>query len=111
LEHFLKKIFGDDIKIKLRPGYFAFVEPGVEIDMICSKCSGDGCTACKHDGWVEILGAGMVHPKVLANGGVDPRVWQGFAFGMGVDRIAMLKHGVDDIRLFYSGDLRFINQF
>lgn len=111
LELFLKKVFGDDIKIKLRPGYFPFVEPGVEIDMICFRCEGSGCPSCKQSGWIEILGAGMVHPNVLKNAGVDPREWSGFAFGVGIDRIAMLKYGIDDVRTLYSGDLRLVNQF
>lgn len=111
LETFLKKLFDKDIEIRLRPGYFPFVEPGVEIDMVCFKCTGKGCSACSNSGWIEILGAGMVHPKVLNTVGVDSRKYQGFAFGIGIDRVAMLKYGVDDIRLFYSGDLRLINQF
>jgi len=111
LETFLKKMFGEDVKIKLRPGYFPFVEPGVEIDMICLKCKGSGCPTCKYNGWIEILGAGMVHPKVLSNVGINPKKYTGFAFGIGLDRIAMLKYGIDDIRLMYSGDLRFVNQF
>ncbi len=111
LETFLKKLYGDNINIKLRPGYFPFVEPGVEIDMICFKCEGKGCTACKQSGWIEILGAGMVHPNVLNNAGIDPREWRGFAFGVGVDRLAMLRYGIDDVRLLYSGDLRLVNQF
>ncbi|MBC8465079.1 MAG: phenylalanine--tRNA ligase subunit alpha [Parcubacteria group bacterium] len=111
LEHFLKKLFGDDIAIQLRPGYFPFVEPGVEIDMRCFRCGGSGCPSCKGSGWIEILGAGMVHPNVLRAGGIDPDVWQGFAFGIGVDRIAMLRYGIPDVRLLYSGDLRISDQF
>jgi len=111
LEEFLKKLFGDDVKIRLRPNYFPFVEPGVEIDVSCFKCNGGGCALCKKTGWIEILGAGMVHPNVLSNVGIDPRKWSGFAFGAGVDRIAMLKYGIDDIRLLYNSDLRFVNQF
>lgn len=111
LDHFLKKLFGDDVKSRFRPSYFPFVEPGFEVDASCFKCGGDGCTICKHSGWVEILGAGMVHPYVLAQGGIHPRDWRGWAFGLGIDRIAMLKYEIDDIRLLYSGDLRFINQF
>lgn len=111
LETVLKKIFGDDVQIRLRPGYFPFVEPGVEIDMICSKCNGKGCPACGHNGWIEVLGAGMVNPKVLNGVGIDSREWQGFAFGIGVERLAMLKYGIDDVRLLYSGDLRFGEQF
>ncbi|MBI3633781.1 MAG: phenylalanine--tRNA ligase subunit alpha [Candidatus Vogelbacteria bacterium] len=112
LEEFLKRLFGkSNLVIRLRPSFFPFVEPAVEIDMSCFKCEGGGCGICKQTGWVEILGAGMVHPAVLNNGKIDPRVWKGFAFGGGIDRIAMLKYGVDDIRLFYGGDLRFIDQF
>lgn len=111
LHTFLKKLFGEDVIIRMRPGYFPFVEPGVEIDMICFKCRGEGCPSCSHSGWIEILGAGMVHPKVLNNVGIDSREYQGFAFGVGIDRIAMLKYGIDDIRLLYSGDLRLNEQF
>lgn len=111
LETFLKKLFGDDVVIRMRPGYFPFVEPGVEIDMVCFKCKGDGCPACSHSGWIEILGAGMVHPKVLNGVGIDSREWQGFAFGTGIERLAMLKYGIDDIRNFFQGDLRFNEQF
>ncbi|MCI0532801.1 phenylalanine--tRNA ligase subunit alpha [bacterium] len=111
LEYFLKKLFGDDVIMRFRPAYFPFVEPGVEVDMRCFKCGGSGCSSCKNSGWIEILGAGLVHPNVLTNGGIDPKKWSGFAFGMGVDRLAMLKWGVDDVRLFYSGDLRLVNQF
>lgn len=100
LNHFLKKIFGDSVEMRLRPGYFPFVEPGVEIDI--RKPGGD---------WIEILGAGMVNPKVLNNVGINPRKYQGFAFGIGADRITMMKYGIDDLRNLYSGDLRFINQF
>jgi phenylalanyl-tRNA synthetase alpha chain len=111
LQEFLDKLLQKDTKIRFRPGFFPFVEPGVEVDALCFKCEGRGCSVCKRSGWIEILGAGMVHPKVLENGGINPRHWQGFAFGIGLERIAMLKYGVEDIRLFYSGDLRFINQF
>lgn len=111
LELFLQKLFGKDVTIRLRPGYFPFVEPGVEVDMICFKCKGEGCPSCSYNGWIEILGAGMVHPNLLNTVGIDSRKYQGFAFGVGVDRVTMLKHGVDDIRLFYSGDLRLVNQF
>lgn len=111
LELFLKKLFGESVIIRLRPGYFPFVEPGVEVDMVCFKCQGKGCSSCSQSGWIEILGAGMVHPKVLNTVGIDSKKYQGFAFGLGMDRITMLKHGVEDIRLFYSGDLRLVNQF
>ncbi len=111
LQVFFQKFFGADIETRFRPSYFPFVEPGVEIDISCFKCAGKGCGTCKQTGWIEIMGAGMVHRKVLSGVGVDPEKYQGFAFGMGVDRIAMLKYRIDDIRLFYTGDLRFINQF
>ncbi len=111
LETFLKKLFGDNVVIRLRPGYFPFVEPGVEVDMVCFKCKGKGCSSCSHSGWIEILGAGMVHPKVLNTVGIDSQKYQGFAFGVGIDRITMLRHEVDDIRTLYTGDLRLVNQF
>ncbi|MBI2120083.1 MAG: phenylalanine--tRNA ligase subunit alpha [Parcubacteria group bacterium] len=111
LAEFFEKFFGKKIDIRFRPSFFPFVEPGVEIDMSCFKCSGAGCNICKQTGWIEIMGAGMVHPKVLENAGVDSREFSGFAFGVGIDRLAMLKYGVDDVRLFYSGDLRLVNQF
>ncbi|MBU4536666.1 phenylalanine--tRNA ligase subunit alpha [Patescibacteria group bacterium] len=111
LEGFLKKLFGNDVIIRLRPGYFPFVEPGVEVDMVCFKCKGKGCPSCSHSGWIEILGAGMVHPKVLNTVGIDSRKYQGFAFGIGIERVTMIKHEIDDIRLFSSGDLRLVNQF
>jgi len=111
LEVFFEKFFGGAIGVRLRPGYFPFVEPGVEVDISCFKCGGKGCSLCKHSGFIEIMGAGMVHPYVLSQVGVDPRKYQGFAFGTGVDRLALLKYGVDDVRLFYNGDLRLVNQF
>lgn len=111
LELFLKKLYGDDARIRLRPGYFPFVEPGVEIDMVCFRCKGSGCPSCKGSGWIEILGAGMVHPNVLSNAGIDPALWRGFAFGAGIDRLAMLRYGVDDVRALYAGDMRVVNQF
>ena len=97
--------------IRFRPSFFPFVEPGVEIDVLCFKCAGKGCNLCKQTGFIEVMGAGMVHPNVLKNAGIDSREWQGFAFGMGVDRLVMLKYGIDDVRLLYSGDLRLVNQF
>lgn len=111
LEHFLEKLFGSDVSIRLRPSFFPFVEPGYEVDMQCFKCKGSGCSTCKQSGWIEILGAGMIHPNVLRAGGIDPREWQGFAFGCGLDRIALLKWGIDDLRLLYNGDLRVVSQF
>ncbi|MCK4918238.1 MAG: phenylalanine--tRNA ligase subunit alpha [Candidatus Pacebacteria bacterium] len=111
LENILQEFFGKDVVIRLRPGYFPFVEPGLEVDMVCFKCEGKGCPSCSHSGWIEILGAGMVHPNVLNAGGIDSRKYQGFAFGIGIDRVIMLKYGIDDIRRLYSGDLRLVNQF
>jgi len=111
LEKFLQSIFGKEVHIRLRPSYFPFVEPGFEVDVSCFKCGGNKCSLCKNTGWIEIMGAGQVHPKVLNGVGIDPRRWCGFAFGVGVDRIAMLKYSIPDIRMFYNGDLRFINQF
>ncbi len=111
IEEFFKRFFGRPAVIRLRPGYFPFVEPGFEVDMSCTVCDAKGCPACKHSGWVELLGAGMVHPNVLKNSGLIPKHWQGFAFGMSLDRLAMMKYKINDIRLFYSGDLRFLQQF
>ena len=101
----------EDRKIRLRPSYFPFTEPSVEVDVSCFKCGGAGCNVCKHTGWIEILGAGMVHPDVLQMSGIDPTEYSGFAFGLGPDRVAMLRYGVNDIRNFYQNDLRFLNQF
>ena len=111
LETFFSRLFERDIKVRLRSSFFPFVEPGVEVDMQCFKCGGDGCGLCKQTRWIEIMGAGMVHPSVLQNCGIDSRKYQGFAFGGGVDRMAMLKWGIDDVRLLYNGDLRVVNQF
>ncbi|GAB3803901.1 phenylalanine--tRNA ligase subunit alpha [Virgibacillus kimchii] len=111
LNTFAKKMFGEDREIRLRPSYFPFTEPSVEMDISCKVCQGEGCSVCKNTGWIEILGGGMVHPNVLSMAGYDPDVYTGFAFGMGPDRIAMLKYGVDDIRHFYTNDIRFLKQF
>jgi phenylalanyl-tRNA synthetase alpha chain len=111
LEVFVKKMFGEDRKIRLRPSFFPFTEPSVEMDISCKICGGDGCSVCKGTGWIEILGAGMVHPNVLEMAGYDSKKYSGFAFGMGPERIAMLKYGVDDIRHFYTNDVRFLKQF
>ena len=111
LEVFAKKLFGKDREIRLRPSYFPFTEPSVEVDVSCFKCDGKGCNVCKHTGWIEILGAGMVHPDVLNMSGIDSIKYSGFAFGLGPDRVAMLKYGIDDIRRFYQNDVRFLNQF
>ena len=107
----LKEIFQRDVTVRLRPGYFPFVEPGFELDIQCSICGGAGCAVCKQTGWVELLPCGLVHPNVLRAGGIDPRDWNGFAFGLGLTRLAMMRYGIDDIRLLQSGDLRFLNQF
>ncbi len=111
LEAFVKQLFGETREIRLRPSFFPFTEPSVEVDISCFKCGGKGCNVCKGTGWIEILGAGMVHPRVLEMAGYDSTKMSGFAFGIGVERMAMLKHGVDDIRHFYTNDLRFIEQF
>ncbi|MBG9541651.1 phenylalanine--tRNA ligase [Cytobacillus firmus] len=111
LEIFAKKMFGDDREIRLRPSFFPFTEPSVEMDISCKICGGKGCSVCKGTGWIEILGAGMVHPNVLEMAGFDSKKYTGFAFGMGPERIAMLKYGVDDIRHFYTNDVRFLKQF
>ncbi|MDO5096692.1 MAG: phenylalanine--tRNA ligase subunit alpha [Peptostreptococcaceae bacterium] len=111
LEIFIKQMFGEEIKAKFRPHNFPFTEPSAEVDITCFKCHGEGCPVCKQEGWIEILGAGMVHPNVLSNCGIDPNEYSGFAFGMGIDRIAMLKYGIEDIRLLYENDLRFLKQF
>ena len=111
VQEMLSNILKREIKIRVRPGYFSFVEPGLEIDVSCTICQGKGCPSCKQGGWMEMMGAGLVHPNVLKAGGIDPRQFSGFAFGMGINRLVMLKYGVDDIRLFNSGDLRFLNQF
>ena len=107
----LSEVFERDITVRLRPGFFPFVEPGFELDISCLICGGEGCPSCKNSGWLEILGAGMVHPNVLRMSGYDPDKMKGFAFGMGVERIAMLRYGIDDLRLFFENDLRFIRQF
>jgi phenylalanyl-tRNA synthetase alpha chain len=111
LDAFLKAVFGVDVRTRVRPHYYPFVEPGMDIDMSCLVCGGRGCSVCGGDGWLEMLGSGMVHPHVLKNMRVDPNVFSGFAFGLGIDRMVMLYHGIDDIRLFYSGNVRFLEQF
>lgn len=108
---FAKQMFGTERQIRLRPSYFPFTEPSAEVDISCFNCVGEGCRVCKNTGWLEILGSGMVHPKVLQMSGYDPERVTGFAFGMGVERIAMLKYGIDDLRLLYENDIRFIKQF
>ena len=111
LELFAKKMFGDKVVTKFRPHHFPFTEPSAEMDATCFVCEGKGCRVCKGSGWIEILGCGMVHPNVLRNCGIDPEVYSGFAFGFGVDRMVMLKYGIDDIRGLYESDMRFLNQF
>jgi phenylalanyl-tRNA synthetase alpha chain len=111
LTNFAHHLFGRDRKVRFRCDYFPFVEPGAEMAVQCWVCQGAGCRLCKQSGWIEIMGAGMVHPRVLERVGYDPAVYTGFAFGMGPERVAMLRHGIDDIRLFYGNDLRFLRQF
>ncbi|MBR2568256.1 MAG: phenylalanine--tRNA ligase subunit alpha [Paenibacillus sp.] len=111
LLQFVREMFGSHMQIRLRPSFFPFTEPSAEVDVTCVQCAGDGCRMCKQTGWIEILGCGMVHPKVLEMGGYDPEVYSGFAFGTGVERIAILKYGIDDIRHFYTNDIRFLKQF
>jgi phenylalanyl-tRNA synthetase alpha chain len=107
----LTGIFRRDVEVRLRPGYFPFVEPGFELDIKCLVCAGKGCSVCKQSGWVELLPCGLVHPKVLAYGGLDPKLYSGFAFGLGLSRLVMMRYKIDDIRLFLSGDIRFLEQF
>jgi phenylalanyl-tRNA synthetase alpha chain len=111
LAEFARQIFGQERKVRFRCDYFPFVEPGVDFAIDCMFCQGEGCRICKYTGWIEILGAGMVHPNVLSNVGYDPDVYTGFALGTGIERLVMLKHGIEDIRLFYQGDVRFLGQF
>ena len=107
----MKKMFGENRSIRFKPSYFPFTEPSVEVDVSCFKCGGKGCPMCKHTGWIEVLGAGMVHPNVLKGAGYDPEVYRGFAFGVGIERVTMLRHNIDDIRNFYTNDYRFLKQF
>lgn len=111
LEMFVHKLFGEDTRVKFRPHHFPFTEPSAEMDVSCFKCGGKGCRFCKGEGWIEILGCGMVHPKVLRMSGIDPDVYSGFAFGVGLERIALLKYEIDDMRLLYENDIRFLSQF
>ena len=111
LELFLHQIFNENVGVRFRPSFFPFTEPSAEVDISCVMCHGKGCRVCKGTGWLEILGAGMVHPHVLEMSGYDPKKVSGFAFGLGVERIAMLSYGVDDLRLFYDNDMRFLRQF
>ena len=111
LEQFAQEFFGPDTKVKLRPHHFPFTEPSAEVDVSCFKCGGKGCRMCKGSGWIEILGCGMVHPKVLKDCGIDPEEYSGFAFGIGLERVALLKYEIDDMRLLYENDMRFLRQF
>lgn len=111
LEEFVRELFGKDTKVKFRPHHFPFTEPSAEVDMTCFKCGGSGCRFCKGSGWIEILGCGMVHPRVLKMSGIDPEEYSGFAFGVGLERIALLKYEIDDMRLLYENDDRFLKQF
>ncbi|MCX5783522.1 MAG: phenylalanine--tRNA ligase subunit alpha [Elusimicrobia bacterium] len=111
LSAFMKELFGENAQIRFRPSYFPFVEPGAEVDVKCIFCHGNGCSVCKQSGWVEMLGSGIVHPKVLQGVGIDPEVWSGFAFGIGIERLAMFMLGINDIRAFYENDLRLLRQF
>jgi phenylalanyl-tRNA synthetase alpha chain len=111
LYSFVREMFGEDVRVRFRPSYFPFTEPSAEMDISCMLCKGDGCAVCKRTGWLEILGCGMVHPQVLSNCGIDPEKYNGYAFGMGIERPAMLKYGITDIRLFSENDVRFLRQF
>lgn len=111
LYYFVQEMYGNDIRVRFRPSYFPFTEPSAEMDISCLLCKGEGCAVCKHSGWLEILGCGMVHPKVLENCNIDPEKYTGFAFGMGIERPAMLKYGITDIRMFSENDVRFLRQF
>jgi len=111
MKTFLSTFFEKDVNVRLRPGYFPFVEPGFELDIQCLICSGKGCQVCKYSGWVELLPCGLIHPNVLKAGGIDPQIWTGFAFGMGLSRLVMMRHSIEDIRHFLSGNIRFLEQF
>ena len=111
ISEFLQVFFEQELKVRFRPSYFPFTEPSAEVDIACVMCAGKGCRVCKQTGWLEVLGCGMVHPQVLSNCGIDPEKFQGFAFGMGVERFAMLRYGVNDLRLFFDNDVRFLRQF
>ena len=108
---FAKRLYGEDTKIRLRPHHFPFTEPSCEIDVTCFRCGGKGCPFCKGEGFVEILGAGMVHPQVLKNGGIDPEVYSGYAFGVGLERLTLFRFNIDDMRLLFENDMRFLGQF
>ena len=111
LEVFVKRLYGDSTVVRFRPHHFPFTEPSAELDVQCFHCHGEGCSLCKGEGWIEILGCGMVHPQVLLNCGIDPEEYSGFAFGLGLERMVMMRYGIDDLRLFYDNDVRFLKQF
>lgn len=111
MEELWSKIFNEKVEARFRPSYFPFVEPGLEVDLRCTSCHGEGCRLCKHSGWLEVCGAGMVHPEVLKNGGIDPHEYSGYAWGMGIERLAMLRYGISDIRMFTENDMRLLAQF
>ena len=111
LEVFVKRLYGEDTKVRFRPHHFPFTEPSAEMDIMCFHCHGEGCRLCKGEGWIEILGCGMVHPRVLERCGIDPEVYSGFAFGIGLERIVMRRYNIDDLRLLYENDVRFLKQF
>ncbi len=111
LENFAKSLYGNDVKLRFRPHHFPYTEPSAEVDLSCFKCGGKGCPLCKYEGWIEMLGSGVVHPQVLINCGIDPNEYSGFAFGIGLERIAMMRYNIDDMRLLYENDARFLSQF
>ena len=111
LSHFARQLFGTGTVVRFRPSYFPFTEPSAEMDVRCGVCHGSGCAVCKHTGWIEIMGSGMVHPLVLEGAGIDPEEWSGFAFGLGLDRVALLLYEFPDLRLLFEGDERFLSQF
>lgn len=111
LETFIKELYGNETRVRFRPHHFPFTEPSAELDVSCFVCGGEGCRVCKGEGWIELLGCGMVHPKVLSNCGIDPEIYSGFAFGLGLERVAMRRYDIDDMRLFFENDLRFLEQF
>ena len=111
LEIFVKKLYGEETRLRFRPHHFPFTEPSAEVDISCFNCGGEGCRVCKGEGWIEILGCGMVHPRVLQNCGIDPEEYSGFAFGIGLERVAMFRYDVDDMRMFFENDVRFLKQF
>ena len=111
LEAFMKRLYGDSVRLRFRPHNFPYTEPSAEVDLSCFKCGGEGCPMCKGEGWIEMLGAGVVHPQVLINCGIDPAVYSGFAFGVGLERITMMRYEIDDLRHLYENDIRFLKQF